>query len=56
MQALPGLTLTKSAIGAGVDHQYADGVLRGVEEVERQWADRVLERLNNVGGEQRVVQ
>ncbi len=56
MQDLPGLTLTKSAIGAGVDHQYADGVLGGVEEVERQWADRVVEHLNNVGGDQRVVQ
>ncbi len=155
MQALPGLTLTKSAIGAGVDCQLADGVLGdlkwgrgtkgyltrlkrylkrikhanlscavrisppekgetalcsgtshgsavgsapfivsggggvwgppcscgtpstalhvastqskphpssplqkyeiGVEEVERQWADRVLERLNNAGDEQRVV-
>ncbi len=28
----------------------------GVEEVERQWADRVLEHLNNVGDKQRVVQ
>jgi hypothetical protein len=27
----------------------------GVEEVEHQWADRVLEHLNNVGDEQRVV-
>jgi hypothetical protein len=27
-----------------------------VEEVERQWADRVLERLNNVGDKQKVVQ
>jgi hypothetical protein len=26
------------------------------KEEERQWADRVLERLNNTGGEQRVVQ
>ena len=51
MHALPGLTLTKSAIGAGVDYQKADGVLGGVEEVERQWADRVLERLNNAGGQ-----
>ncbi len=56
MQALPGLTLTKSAMGAGVDCQYADGVLGGVEEVERQWADRVLERLNNAEDKQRVVQ
>ncbi len=56
MQALPGLNLTKSAIGARVDCQYADRVLRGVEEVEHQWADRVLEHLNNAGGEQRVVQ
>ncbi len=31
-------------------------VLGGVEEVERQWADRVLEHLNNVGGKKRVVQ
>ena len=53
---ISGLTLTKSAIGAGVDHQQANGVLGGVEEVERQWADRVLERLNNAGGKQRVVQ
>jgi hypothetical protein len=30
--------------------------LGGVEEVERQWADRVLERLNNAGGKQRVDQ
>jgi hypothetical protein len=44
LQALLGLTLTKVAI------------VGGVEEVERQWADRVLERLNNVGGKQRVVQ
>ncbi len=28
----------------------------GVEEVERQWADRVLDCLNNMGDEQRVVQ
>ncbi len=28
----------------------------GVEEVEHQWADRVIERLNNVGDKQRVVQ
>jgi hypothetical protein len=28
----------------------------GVDEVEHQWADRVLERLNNEGDEQRVVQ
>ena len=56
LQALPGLTLTKSAIGAGVDHQWADGVLGEVEEVEHQWADRVLERLNNAGSKQRVVQ
>ncbi len=56
MQALPGFTLTKSAIGAGVDCQQADKVLGGVEEVERQWADRVLERLNNAEGNQRVVQ
>ncbi len=27
-----------------------------MEEVEHQWADRVLEHLNNVGGKQRVVQ
>ena len=50
MQALPGLTLTKSAIGAGVDCQEADRVLGGVEEVERQRAGRVHECLNNVGG------
>ena len=34
----------------------ADRVLGGVEEVERQWADRDLKRLNNAGGKQRVVQ
>ncbi len=28
----------------------------GVEEVERRWADRVLERLNNAGDKQRIVQ
>jgi hypothetical protein len=56
LQALLGLTLTKSAIGAGVERQWADRVLGGVEEVECQWADRVLEHLNNAGGEQRVVQ
>jgi hypothetical protein len=28
----------------------------GMEEVERQWADRVLECLNNAGDKQRVVQ
>jgi hypothetical protein len=28
----------------------------GVEEIKRQWADRVLERLNNAGDKQRVVQ
>jgi hypothetical protein len=56
LQALPGLTLTKSAIGAKVDCQLADRILGGVEEVERQWADKVLERLNNAGGKQRVVQ
>ncbi len=56
MQALPRFILTKSTIGAGVDCQYADGVLGGVEEVECQWADRVPECLNNAGGEQRVVQ
>ncbi len=56
MQALPGLTLTKKAIGAGLDCQYADGVLGGVEKVEHQWADRVLECLNNAGGKQRLVQ
>ncbi len=56
MQALPRLTLTKSAIGAGVHHQKADRVLGGVEDVECQWADRVLEHLNNAGGKQRVVQ
>jgi hypothetical protein len=33
----------------------ADRVLGGVEEIEHQWAYRVLERLNNVGGKQRVV-
>jgi hypothetical protein len=27
----------------------------GVEEVEHQWADRVLEHLNNAGDKQRVV-
>ncbi len=31
-------------------------ILGGVEEVEHQWADRVLEHLNNAGGKQRVVQ
>jgi hypothetical protein len=31
-------------------------VLGGVKEVEHQWADRVLERLNNAGGKQRDVQ
>ncbi len=51
LQALPGLTLTKSAIRAGLDCQSADGVLEGVEEVEGQSADRVLERLNNAGGQ-----
>ena len=51
LQALPGLTLTIYAIGAGVDCQQADGVLGGVEEVKQQWADRVLEHLNNAGGE-----
>ncbi len=56
MQALPRLTLTKSAIGARVDCQWADGVLGGVEKVERQWAERILERLNNAGDKQRVVQ
>ncbi len=56
MQALPRLTLTKSAIGAGVDCQYADRALGGVEEVECQWADRILECLNNAGGKKRVVQ
>jgi hypothetical protein len=48
--------LTKNAIGAGVDCQLADGVLGGVEEVEHQWADRVLERLSNARDKQRVVQ
>jgi hypothetical protein len=28
----------------------------GVEEVEHQWADRVLERLNNAGDKERVAQ
>jgi hypothetical protein len=52
LQALPGLTLTKSAIGAGVDPQQADGVLGEVEEIEHQSADRrVLERLKNGGGQ-----
>jgi hypothetical protein len=51
LQALPGLTLTKSAIGARVDCQKADGILGGVEEVEHQLADRVLEHLNNAGGQ-----
>ncbi len=49
MHALLRLTLTKSAIGAGVDR---DGVLGGVEEVEHQSADRrILEHLNNAGGQ-----
>ncbi len=56
MQALPGLTLTKSVINAGVDCQQADGVLGGVEEIECQWAHRVLEHLKNLGGKQSVVQ
>jgi hypothetical protein len=56
LHALPGLTSTKNAIKAGDDCQLADRVLGGVEEVELEWADRVLEYLNNRGGKQRVVQ
>jgi hypothetical protein len=32
------------------------GFLEDFEEEESQWADRVLEQLNNAGGKQRIIQ